>query len=230
MNRKQFFLTLSVAIISGFLGGMLGVWFLMPSSVLAQDEPQKVIEAEEFRVVDREGKQRVTLNKERFSFQDEEGVPSFNLSSIPGKVELYMSRGDSSLDLFVNTSKSSIGLDDQTGSLDMTSIGIDAGDWAKNDAFSLTGGFLWLFNSESYEGIKLELDADKKPSLELHSTDFRAVAVLGPSLELYDSTGDLRAVLGSTELKNNRTGSTEIRAPSSLVLFDEEGKVVWSAP
>jgi len=48
MSRKQFFLTLLVAVISGFVGGMLGVWFLMP---LAQDSPQKVIEAQEFSVV-----------------------------------------------------------------------------------------------------------------------------------------------------------------------------------
>ncbi|MCH7805435.1 MAG: hypothetical protein IH937_15310 [Acidobacteria bacterium] len=45
-----------------------------------------------------------------------------------------------------------------------------------------------------------------------------------------DEDGNNRAVLGSTELKITRTGSTEIRAPSSLVLFDEEGKVLWSAP
>lgn len=56
MNHKQFLLTLSLAVISAFLGGMLGVWFLMPQSVLAQDEPQKVIEAERFQVVDSEGK------------------------------------------------------------------------------------------------------------------------------------------------------------------------------
>jgi len=30
---------------------VLSVWFLAPPSVLAQDEPPKVIEAQEFRVV-----------------------------------------------------------------------------------------------------------------------------------------------------------------------------------
>ena len=52
----------------------------------------------------------------------------------------------------------------------------------------------------------------------------------GPSLSLTDSLGMVRAVLGPTELKHTDTGSTEIRAPSSLVLFDEDGNVVWSAP
>ena len=45
MSQKQFFLTLSVAITSGLLGGALSIWFLMPQSVLAQGGPQKVIEA-----------------------------------------------------------------------------------------------------------------------------------------------------------------------------------------
>lgn len=61
MNRQYFFLTLSVAIISGVLGGALSVWFLVPQSVLAQEGVPKVIEAQEFRVVDEKGRRRVTL-------------------------------------------------------------------------------------------------------------------------------------------------------------------------
>ena len=61
MNQKQFLLTLLVATFSAFLGGTFGVWLLMPPSVLAQDEPQKVIEAQEFRVVDSNGTTRATL-------------------------------------------------------------------------------------------------------------------------------------------------------------------------
>ena len=45
-----------------------------------------------------------------------------------------------------------------------------------------------------------------------------------------DKSNRNRAVLGTTQLTHPNTGSTEIRAPSSLVLFDEDGNVVWSAP
>jgi len=62
MKRKQFLLTLLVAIISAFLGGTLGVWFLMPPSVLAQDEPSKVIEAERFVLRDAQGRMRAELS------------------------------------------------------------------------------------------------------------------------------------------------------------------------
>ena len=58
MGQKQFVLTVSVGVLSGFLGAVLGVWFLVPQSVLAQEGVPKVIEAEEFRVVDEEGRIR----------------------------------------------------------------------------------------------------------------------------------------------------------------------------
>ncbi len=59
MSRKQFFFTLLVAIISAFLGGTFGVWFLMPQSVLAQDGPQKVITAESIEILDVNGAKRL---------------------------------------------------------------------------------------------------------------------------------------------------------------------------
>ncbi len=51
-----------------------------------------------------------------------------------------------------------------------------------------------------------------------------------PSLTLFDQNNNLRAILGSTELIVDGTGSTALPGPSSLVFLDEEEKVVWSAP
>ncbi len=45
-----------------------------------------------------------------------------------------------------------------------------------------------------------------------------------------DASGNTRAVLGSTVLETTQTGAVEKRPPSSLVLFDKDGKVTWSAP
>ena len=49
-------------------------------------------------------------------------------------------------------------------------------------------------------------------------------------LGLLDKAGNTRAELGNTGLKDTRTGSTEHRAASSLVLYSEKGKVLWKAP
>ena len=70
-------------------------------------------------------------------------------------------------------------------------------------------------------------DKNQKDYSRLH---FLVSSEKGPQIILVDEHANTRAVLGSTQLKHPDTGSTEIRAPSSLVLFDEEGNVVWKAP
>jgi hypothetical protein len=50
-----------------------------------------------------------------------------------------------------------------------------------------------------------------------------------PKLSLYEK-GNLRAVLGTTELQTTRTGQTVKRPASSLVFFDKEEKVLWQVP
>jgi len=63
MNHKQFIFTLLLALLSGLMGGVLSIWFLMPPSVLAQDEPQKrTIEAESFVLKDDQGRIRAELS------------------------------------------------------------------------------------------------------------------------------------------------------------------------
>ena len=49
-------------------------------------------------------------------------------------------------------------------------------------------------------------------------------------LELYDKAGKVRAALGNYDLQNTVTGSTEHRAESSLVLFNERQSVLWEIP
>jgi hypothetical protein len=51
-----------------------------------------------------------------------------------------------------------------------------------------------------------------------------------PALHLSDEKGVWRAVLGYTTLERTTTGIVEQRPPSSLVLFDKNGGVIWRAP
>ena len=74
------------------------------------------------------------------------------------------------------------------------------------------------------------------PSFILMDGEMKNRAVLGlkedgaPYLTFLDNNGQLRATFGSTDLKNPFTGLTENRPCASLVLFDEDGKIIWSAP
>jgi len=174
MSQKQFLLTLLVAVISGFLGGMLVVWFLMPPSAVSQDEPQNVITAEEFRVVDDEGNTRATLGR------------SLTLTSKDGMREVRI----------------------HTDLLDFSDLLR-----IENQLPPLTHTLLL-----------------QPGGITLRRKGSRVTHLSAASLELYDSEGRRRAVLGTILLKNPDTGSAEIGAPSSLILSDEDGKVVWSAP
>ena len=50
-----------------------------------------------------------------------------------------------------------------------------------------------------------------------------------PSLKRIDEQGRARTVPGSTALKTAQTGVVEKRAPTSLLLFGENGKVLFDA-
>lgn len=51
-----------------------------------------------------------------------------------------------------------------------------------------------------------------------------------PTLYISDEKGTNRVALGHTKLEYPATGVVEERPPSSLVLFDKDGKVIWKAP
>jgi hypothetical protein len=56
----------------------------------------------------------------------------------------------------------------------------------------------------------------------------------GPALTFYDPDGQVRAVLGSTTLVGshveNADGMIERATPSSIVLFDGGGNLLWREP
>lgn len=62
MTKKQNSLMLVLALVAGLVGGVVSSWFLMGQPVYAEKEAQKVIEAEEFRLVDRQGKIHAELS------------------------------------------------------------------------------------------------------------------------------------------------------------------------
>ena len=196
MNRKQFIFTLSVALLSGFLGGVLSVWFLMPQSVLAQGEPPKVITAKTFRLVDESSRVRAELG-----FGIDLAQVGRDLRSVQAPhLSLYGEDGTKQLQVWGGSSP-----------------GATIGD--------MQGYQLHLKEAEISVHEMNYPNIPKNPSYRI-----RLSADSGPVLEFTDDNTKTRLALGRIELKHPDTGSTEIRAPSSLVLFDEEGKVLWSAP
>jgi hypothetical protein len=75
-----------------------------------------------------------------------------------------------------------------------------------------------------------------EPGLQLYDRDENGRVDLSlkasgrPGLELSDSNGRVRAALGYTEIVRPETGEIERRQVSSIVLFDQDGKVLWQTP
>jgi hypothetical protein len=96
--------------------------------------------------------------------------------------------------------------------------------------------FVLLRDHNEKQRAGLELDSEDHPSFYLFDQNEEARANLGldalddPSLSLSDARGKLRSVMGSVGLQDMKTGSTTHRSPSSLVLFGENGRVLWEVP
>lgn len=70
-------------------------------------------------------------------------------------------------------------------------------------------------------------DAKRKTRINL------SVGNEGPSLVFYDPAGQQRTIIGSTTLVGshvNEKGIAEKSPPSSIVLFDKAGKLIWRQP
>ena len=79
--------------------------------------------------------------------------------------------------------------------------------------------------SASHEGTSLALSYIAAPRAAIEMDE-----QCNPSITLWDDNGKPRAALGCTSLEIIRTGETTVRAESSLVLFDKEGKVLYQLP
>jgi hypothetical protein len=93
-------------------------------------------------------------------------------------------------------------------------------------------------NKEGLPFFNMVLEPNQKggPSLILMDSRMHTRALLGlsddgePHLSFLDHNGQERLALGGTEFPNPLTGLQEKRPSSSITLFDEQGKVLWSAP
>ena len=198
MTERRDILMILLALVAGLVGGVVSSQFLVGQPAFAKKEnnPLKVIEAQEFRVLGEDGKVYARLSSKwpgenhpwpHLAILDAEGDTRILLklsypSQFPKKPWLM---------------------------LQMYGVG---GHNLELTELPGQGGRLTFYSNETKEKIKICADDS------------------GPYLELYDKNGNFRCTLGATELKQTRTGVVEKRPPSSLVLFDERGNVIWQAP
>jgi hypothetical protein len=159
------------------------------------------------------------------SLDDEKEKPRVGLSVVKDVpvVSLRDERGKGSVGLLVDEDGPNLALKDQRGKTRVSFAVL------KDNNPDLT-----LRDEKGESRVSLFVDKDGPlVSLRDERGKMRVGLVLtkdSPHLGLYDENENTRAVLGSTSLEATNTGETEVTAPSSLTLFDKEGKIIWRAP
>ncbi|MBU2497712.1 MAG: hypothetical protein KKE57_02315, partial [Proteobacteria bacterium] len=91
-------------------------------------------------------------------------------------------------------------------------------------------------NGSPFFNMVLEPAKGEGPSLILMDSDMKNRAILGlerdrgPYLNLLDENGQVRVALGRSEITNPISGQKEERPCSSIILYDEQGEIIWAAP
>jgi hypothetical protein len=155
MKKKQLFIIL-LASFAGFMGGLISNQIIETRPAFAVKEPkyQKVVIAEEFRVVDKDGKIIGSF-----------GTPGYLFDIFPV-------------------------IDESLAPVPQLRLGQEK-------------GFQIIFSASEAEGSRIVMKDNKNKA---------------------------RTVIGNTKLKVRQTQRTYSRQVSSIVLFDELGRFLWSAP
>jgi len=218
-----------MALIGGVIGGTLSSKVFVDTQVFAQDKnKKKIIEAEEFHLVDKSNRIWAKLTAEDPLFA------KMGKTIINGAYfVMYGAQVDESG--VIKRDKDGKAVPDSKTKITFNTCiyPIISVTDSKYDSFaslsaSPTKPYLRM-------GIKqigyVNLDGGINPSLTFAEEDNWIRTYLGNTgLKFSDENHLTRAVLGSTELKNTRTGSIEKRPISSLVLINDDGKVIWSSP
>jgi len=222
MTKNPSMHTALIALIGGWIGGLLSSTMLQGHPVLAEQvSPATTVTAQEFRVVERDGTLRSIIGMQRdgtsgATFYDprgniraEIGVTAAGVSELA----LYDQHGkqrkpESFAYMFVLPN----------GGPRLSLIG---------DAANLT---IASERRAGYATLKIEPDNNPVLSLEGENKGAALLTMLqdgSPSLTLYDPEGYRRAAL---EIKEHRVPGNEPMPKSTLTLYDPNEKVIWSAP
>jgi len=255
VDKKPYVLAAALGIVGGFMGGLLSARLNTlvrrgpAPAALIESKPAGVIQAEEFRLVSREGATRgvfsVADGKPHLLLYDKAGKTRMDLSlSDAHEIDnqpygtISFAEGEPSLGLYDKAGREHIGLSVDDGhpvvSLDGPGPGGVPGIGLPRFSLDVDrdGPVLALYG----RGGRLSLESRPTPGLSLIDTKNRARAGLelsasgAPSVALWDGEGHLRANIGSIGLTYPRTGSTTNEAESTVVLFGSDGKSIWKVP
>ena len=214
--------------------GVLVVVVVCAVVLMGQASPKKrVVEAERFILRDAGGNMRAWLGVDAKNWV---GLSLFDKDEKP-RVGLTV-YADGSADLKLRDAEGTLRAGLEASADGKTNLVLyDVEERGRVGLFVLGDGLggLSLYDAEGKNRVALGVESDGGPYLSFFDAGGKRRIGLNttsdlPRVALNDADGVLRAVLGSTSLETIQTGAVTKRAPSSLVLFDKEGKVIFQAP
>lgn len=223
MDKIRFLIILIATSLSAFLGGFLSNQLYFQKNIVTKvngEKPNiqphdqkvppefKIVEANQFRLVDMEGKCLAKLTiEEEDSWIDFLDIPNKKGSKNKSALDLLKSGENSKTS---KTYNAVLEMGSGSNSMRMTKDQIELK--AGSNQASLASGNLTIKD---------------KSAVSIYADNiFKG----GTAIEILDDEGKPRAVLGSVDLNVIATGEIQKRPESSLVLFGKDGKVVYSAP
>ena len=193
--------------------GIVAVVFASVLFISGQAKTNKVVEANEFRLVDDSGKVRANLFSiagPHLYFYDEAGIPVVTLSA----TSLSPASLRPSLTLGKIGTRESASLDAGETALPSPSPSLSLGGTGPDSRVLLSGGGVTALSMLG-SGGSLRVDVDGHPG--------------GASVTVNDKER-YSGVFGRSDLVLARPGKKERTPAASVVLFDKDMKVLWSAP
>jgi hypothetical protein len=222
MTRNPSLRTAFIALIGGWIGGLLSSIVIQGYPVLAeQGSPATIVTAQEFRVVDKDETLRTIIGMQP------DGTSGATFYDPHGKIRAEIgvnAAGVSEFALYDEHGKQRTPKSFAymfvlpNGGPRLSLIG---------DAANLT-----IASDQRAGYATLKIEPDNNPVLSLEGEDKGAALLTmlqdgSPSFTLYDPEGYRRAAL---EIKEHRLPGKKPIPKSTLTLYDPNEKVIWSAP
>lgn len=224
MSRNRFLLIFIAASVSAFLGAFASNKLYLSAKTTANGNGKqgniqtlektscrefKIIEANQFRLLDMEGKCLAKLTIEKYFKSALDLLKSEQGQEYSERYRAVLEMGAGSTTMKITENNVEI----KTGSI-KTDLSSD----------SLTISDIKNGSKQTDSSGRLTIQEISRPRIRINaSKDFTTI-------KLYDKEGNERAALGSINLNVIATGEIQKRPESSLVLFGKDGKVVYSSP
>jgi hypothetical protein len=206
MDGKQVAL---FSVLLGAVGGMVAQIILNLFPPIGSPVVGAKVAAREIRAQGVDGKSGI------FMGADADGQPVFNLTDKTG------------------TKRVVIGIDDQLGAHVRVchSDGTTRAWMSINDTGQPLVG---IANADGKSGALMEMSKTDKPAVLVRTRgtarSIMCVSEIGPSLNILDDDGTIRAVIGQTSLATKGTDRRELTMPGTITLFNKAGRVIWKSP